>query len=495
MRTPLIAALALCAACTSPRGPASPPPAAPTQQQAAPSVPPPPQRPPVRAQLALAAGYKALFSCNGRYAAYRTQGQVEADELAATYPDYAAAFAATPAPAIDDADRSVSVSFAADAPPRIAVWRDHFGCILLPSGAGADHIALIPELDGAAPPPAGPSAEPWPRGDASGPGAPLGAQQKARLDQVFAAAFDSRTYGAGSQTTAVLVASADALLAERYRDDWGPFTAQRTWSVAKSLAVSLIGARSLEKKIVPDQPTGLPEWSAPGDPRGAITLTHLLHMSSGLDSGPSGSRSDAVYFGGALVADHAGRGSLIAPPGARWAYANNDTLQAVRVLAATFPEASDFWKFSRGFLAETGMVRTWLGADWRGDYILSSQVWTTARDLARLGVLYLNDGVVNGKRLLPEGWARFVATPAPAQPPATGADGRPAPGYGAQFWLWGERHGLPAGSYAMHGNRGQYVMIVPARDLVIVRRGFDGPGAGFQIERFTADVLAAIESR
>jgi CubicO group peptidase (beta-lactamase class C family) len=114
-------------------------------------------------------------------------------------------------------------------------------------------------------------------------------------------------------------------------------------------------------------------------------------------------------------------------------------------------------------------------------------VWTTSRDLARLALLYLNDGVWDGERLLPAGWARFVATPAPAQP-ASG------PGYGAFFWLYGARQGLPDGTYVMNGNRGQYVFIVPSKRVVIVRRGFDAAGGPrFDEARFARDVLAALD--
>jgi CubicO group peptidase (beta-lactamase class C family) len=134
------------------------------------------------------------------------------------------------------------------------------------------------------------------------------------------------------------------------------------------------------------------------------------------------------------------------------------------------------------------MSRTTPETDWRGDFILSSQVWTTARDLARLGLLHLNDGVWNGERVLPEGWVRYVTTPAPAQPTR-------GEGYGAQWWLFGPEQGLPAGTYAAQGNRGQYVVVVPARAVVIVRRGFDpvGEPGGFEIEKFAVDVLKALE--
>lgn len=135
------------------------------------------------------------------------------------------------------------------------------------------------------------------------------------------------------------------------------------------------------------------------------------------------------------------------------------------------------------------MSRTTPETDWQGNFVLSSQVWTTARDLARFGLLHLNDGVWNGHRVLPAGWVDYVTTPSGPQPPR-GANGA-APGYGAQWWLYGPAQGLPAGSYAAQGNRGQYVMVIPSRRTVIVRRGFDGGGESFDLPRFTAAVLRA----
>jgi CubicO group peptidase (beta-lactamase class C family) len=137
------------------------------------------------------------------------------------------------------------------------------------------------------------------------------------------------------------------------------------------------------------------------------------------------------------------------------------------------------------------MTHTTPETDWQGNYILSSQVWTTARDLARLGLLYLDDGMWKGQRLLPAGWSKFVATPAPAQPENVATGGA---GYGAFFWLYGPRQGLPEGTYAMNGNRGQYVFIVPSKRVIIVRRGFDAAtGARFDEARFARDMLAALD--
>ena len=132
-----------------------------------------------------------------------------------------------------------------------------------------------------------------------------------------------------------------------------------------------------------------------------------------------------------------------------------------------------------------GMRHTVAEQDVGGNYILSSQVWSTARDFARLGQFWLQDGVWGGQRLLPEGWMRTMTTPSGPQP------GK-GPGYGASLWLFGPAQGLPAGSYAAQGNRGQYIMVVPSLKLVVVRRGED-PGGGFDIATFTADVIKALK--
>jgi hypothetical protein len=448
--------------------------------------------PPSLAERSLAAGYRALFHCNGRHAGGQTVDQVERDEILNTYRDYDWPFTFTSAPKFDDAAKLVFVDYNPQSPPRMAVWRDHFGCIVLP--VGAELLDYLPRLASARPLPKEPSPEAWPKGDAAGKGKPLSRKARAALDAVFEKAFNGN-YGSGVTTTSVLVATPDALLAERYHASYGPFAATRTWSAAKTLAATLIGARLHNGKLRLDQRPALPEWSASGDPRGAITLEHLLHMASGLDPSPAGNRTDEIYFGGGLVSQYASRSTLLAAPGRVFTYANNDTMNAVRLLGSTFPNRQEYWEWTQAFLERLGMTHTVLGADWSGDYVMASQVWTTARDLARLGILYLNDGVAGGDRVLSSDWIKYIATPAPAQPPATSRDGTAQPGYGAQVWLYGQRHGLPEGTFAAQGNRGQYLMIIPTRNLVIVRRGADGPAFSFNMVRFTADVLAALDTR
>ena len=212
-------------------------------------------------------------------------------------------------------------------------------------------------------------------------------------------------------------------------------------------------------------------------------------MASGLDSDRAGNRTDRLYFGGGLVSDTATRAALEVRPGERWKYANNDTLLAIRALREKLGDRDAYLRFPfETLLFPIGMTHTQLETDWDGNFVMSSQVWTTARDLARLGVLHLNDGVWNGQRLLPKGWVRYISTPAPAQP------AEPRPGYGAQWWLFNERFPeLPNDAFAALGNRGQFLLVIPSENLVIVRRGHDPSGGeGFRLHDFARDVLAAL---
>ena len=378
----------------------------------------------------------------------------------------------------------MSVSFDEKLPPRIAAWRPHLGCAQLPIGATADAVRHIPRLaetrdvardDRLA----------WPQGDRAATARPKGNSKK--LGAAIAAAFDRRTYGQGSETTAVLVVQDGKIIAERYRPDFHMHMPQRTWSVAKSIAGTVAGVAAQAGVLDPLAPAPVPEWQMQGDPRAAITTDQLLRMASGLHSDAAGNRTDATYFGGSTVTENATGWPLEVAPGTRFRYANNDILLAMRGLrfklgdgqaALAFPYEKLFWKI--------GMNRTYAETDWQGNFILSSQVWTTARDLARMGLLYLDDGTWKGERILPGGWGAYVSRQGPAQPAA-------GEGYGATFWTFEPDSGVPADAYIAQGNRGQYLAIVPSRGIVIVRRGYDGPQTAFDPAPFVRDVVAALD--
>lgn len=433
---------------------------------------------PTTYQRAIAAGYKASMLCSGMFNAGRTQAQVEAVELKGIYPDYDAIVRTLDASVTKTNGHTamVTVAYQAEMPPRIAIWGWGVGCKLLPIG----HLETSPGLFHAYSVPQkvrmhfAPDPRAWPLGDAGAVPTP-----QPVIDAIIAKAFDRATYGEGSETVATLVVRDGRIVAERYGEGFGPFVSNRTWSVAKSIAGTLAGVAALD----PTQPAKVANWASRDDPRAAITLDNLLRMASGLGSDTAGNRTDALYFGGTAVDEQAPGWPLVAKPGTRFRYANNDTLLAMMSLYAERNDRDD--QPNAALFEPLGMRHTVAEQDWRGNYILSSQVWSTARDLARLGQFWLDDGVWQGKRILPAGWMTYMTTPSGPQPER-------GPGYGATLWLFGPEQGLPEGSYAAQGNRGQYVMVIPSQRLVIVRRGEDPGGARFDIARFAADIAAAI---
>lgn len=449
---------------------------------------------------AVAAGYKAAILCSALFnatatGATRTRESVEAHELHGIYPEYDPMIAGLPAtiepgevaiawhdakpwetkPAVTGA--RVAVRFTDAMPPRVAV-PGATGCTLLPIGADPNAAG---EIYDHRPLPRGAPASTSPFEFTSAP--PRGDARA--LAAAVARAFDPNGYGEGTDTVATLVVQDGRIVSERYALGYGPDTPTRTWSVAKSIAGTIVGAAVKKGLIDPAAPTRIPEWQNAGDPRAKITLDNLLRMASGLHSDTAGNRTDDIYFGGTAVTEQAVAWPLEAPPGARFRYANDDILLAIRALRARYPAKQDGAFPYDLLISPLGMRQTFAERDWRGNFILSSQVWTTPRDLARLGMFWLADGVWQGTRLLPEGWMKYMTTPSGPQP-ASG------PGYGATMWLFGPAQGLPEGSYAAQGNRGQYVMVIPSKKLVIVRRGEDPGKAYFYIAKFAADVAAAL---
>lgn len=427
-------------------------------------------------QRAIAAGYKALALCEGQFGGGRTPEQVAATELKGIYPEYEALAAELPA-ASDRHDRSVSVPFADGMPPRLAYWVPRFGCSLAPIG-GKRMLPPLMHPNPSMPIPADP--RPWPMGDAG-----IAPKPSKALDGAVATAFDPAV--SKGRTTGVVILRDGKVVAERYADGFGPLVPNRTWSVAKSIAGTLVGIAVADGKLDPAKSAAIPEWRTPGDPRAAITLDQLLRMASGLGSDTAGNRTDAIYFGGTSVTEQAVDWPLVAPPGSTFRYANNDTLLAVRALRSALADDNAYTGYpTERLLHPLGMYHTTTGVDWQLNFVLSSQVWSTARDLARLGELWRNDGMWQGKRILPEGWLKYMTTPSGPQPRGDG------PGYGATLWLFGPKQGLPEGTYAAQGNRGQYIFVVPSANLVVVRRGEDEAGNAFAPAPFVAEVLKAV---
>lgn len=419
---------------------------------------------------AWAAGYRAAFTCSSLWnGAGKPLEAIERDELTGIYPEIEADVRALKAD-VDEKAKRVSVTWRDDMPPRIAQWSGRDGCVTLTIGAEPGPASQPPErrpdFD----------AQPWPMGDKGARWPVPKGQTKFDLATAEMARF-------GGRTSSLLIVKNGRIALERYWGGHDLHTAQRTFSVAKSMAVTLIGNAVLRGQMDVTKPALIAEWKSPGDPRAAITTEQLMRMASGLTSDTAGNRTDAIYMGGASVRQWTTQWPMLNPPNTRYRYANNDTLLATLSLKAKL-EGAGTPLDPAAFFDRLGMTRTFAEHDGNGDYILSSQVWTSARDLARLGLLYQNDGVWQGERLLPEGWRHFVTTPSGPQPDRDF-------GYGAGFWLFDKSDGIPADAFGAFGNRGQYLVVIPSRQLVIVRQGYDDGKTRLDIAKLVAAVAAA----
>ncbi|MGK2924750.1 MAG: serine hydrolase domain-containing protein [Lysobacterales bacterium] len=446
-------------------------------------------------RLMIRNGVQAVLMCNGLFTSERTLQQVFDQELA--YLERVGGTVGT----VDGGEyvvewdtRSVAVG-GGDTGVRVrAAFRKGLGCIVMAPDQELAGILELPRLD--LPPPAGdPSGIPWPDGDLVVPG-PLPLEiDAAALRRAADWAFQRES--PEQVTLSLLVLHGGDIVLERYAEGVGMHTRTRTWSTAKSIAVTLIGMLVADGRLALDEPLGI-DWlpdvaSAESDPRRAITLRHLLNMSSGLDVVDDArleyaTGSGLAYWTGASSVDGARRRGLIREPGTSWNYENYDTLLAVYAMKRALGGGAAYLEFPRrALLDRIGMRNTLLSTDRFGDFVLSSQVYTNARDLARFGLLYLQNGVWNGERLIAEDWIRFVRTPAPA----TADQGRE---YGGQWWLVpDDRSDVPKDAYTTDGNRGQYVIVVPSHDVVIVRRGLDYGRQGFDPWDLTREVLRALK--
>ncbi|MFN3211472.1 MAG: serine hydrolase domain-containing protein [Henriciella sp.] len=434
---------------------------------------------------ALAAGYKALFTCSGYFNAGQSLSEIAANELSGIYVDYRPVMDEIGDAEIIAEEKTVIVEFDGYLNPRAAVWRPGIGCSLLPIGTPPTATDWLPSLLNM------PSMDAPDNTTALGDNVTL-TENTFALDLLgvpVSFAFDGSTYGEGTRTSAVIVLHKGQVVAEQYARGIDRTTPQRTWSVAKSLTSTIIGAAVYQGLLGLDNEAVISDFNKGGDPRRFITLRNVLNMTSGLESNSPGSRTDRLYFGGASISDTLAARSMEAIPGSRFKYSNVDTLIAMRSLREALNNDAAYRAFPyASVLHKIGARHTTLETDWNGDYMSSSQVWMTARDMARLGQLYLQDGIWGGERILPEWWMDFVSNPSSAQP-----DGDF--GYAGSFWLIGGVDGAPIDTIAGLGNRGQHMVIVPSRDLVIVRRGFDvAREPRFEIAKLTGDIVASFDA-
>ena len=372
-------------------------------------------------------------------------------------------------PVIDREKKTVSIRLP-NGVVRTAVYTGGQGCVCYPEGK--EVLYFKPEEIVRHLPDANTTA--WPMGDVL-PNTP--APSGLDMDKVRRA-VDSAFSPAEAFTAAVVVTYKGRIIGEKYAPGITMTTPLESWSMGKSLSATIMGILIKKGVYRLDQPAPIPEWQGKGDGRGKIRIQEIMHMSSGIycrsaydpdfDASLGYAEHKYLYTGGVNSFHYAASLPQQWLPDKVGRYRNCDPV-LINYLNRLGIEklGKDYHSFPQRELFDKIGIRTMvMETDPYGNFLTQGYELACARDWARLGNLYLQDGVWNGERILPEGFTTFVSTLAPAWV----AEGRPI--YGGLFWINGDgAMPIPKDAYMMLGAGGQYVTIIPSHDLVIVRLG------------------------
>ena len=365
----------------------------------------------------------------------------------------------------------------------LAVSRPGRGCTVLPDGK-LDSVAAAPAPTASVPRPSFPLTAPalWPDG--------TGVETKPTIDQVLQnAAF----LGPGAR--AIVVVDHGRIVGERYAEGFAPTTPLLGWSMTKTVMAGVIGMLIKDGKLSLDQ-AGF--WTG-HDGRERIRLKDLLAMSSGLQWNEAyGAVSDVtgmLYLQPDMAA-FARSPPLAHPPGEAWLYSSGTAVILSRIAQDAQPEPQDLASFINVRLfGPIGMTTATIEQDEHGTLVGSSYMYATARDWARYGQFLLQDGIWQGRELLPTGYVAMMATPVPASHGQYGM---------GQTWLWGSdavtpgvnpdaAFDIPPDAFWMSGHDGQSVCIIKSRQLVIVRLGLTPYAVGYSPQPLVKAILEATQ--
>ncbi|MBT8363201.1 MAG: beta-lactamase family protein, partial [Deltaproteobacteria bacterium] len=271
----------------------------------------------------------------------------------------------------------------------------------------------------------------WPKGSL-GPADPasLGidfAKLKNALDTAFAEPGPAKP----KKTRAIIVVYEGRMVAERYAPGFHKDMPLLGWSMSKSVTNALVGIQVKNQVLDIKAPAPVIEWQNEDDFRREITLDQLLRMSSGLEFEelylPPDDTTQMLYESYDFAAYAAGK-PLETAPDAEWNYSSGSANIIARIVRqAAEKDYPDYYNFIRDeFFHKIGMYSAVVEPDASGTFVASSYMFATPRDWARFGLLYLQDGIWQGARILPAGWVEYTTTPTPQAPRGE---------YGALFWL------------------------------------------------------------
>jgi CubicO group peptidase (beta-lactamase class C family) len=422
--------------------------------------------------LPIITGYAAKNLSSGVMVAERSQESLEATDLNFSFIQYVDNH-------IDYENKLVSSRFLWHKSE--AVLTEGEGCVLLKEFEPEDVLQrpyFIPHA-----PDFSPDTVDWPYGERISDTIPPSVnieKLKGVLDNIF---IDSVPL---KGNFAVAIIHKGQLIAERYRDGFSDKHRFLSWSMAKSFTNALTGIMVKKGLLDVNETPGFIEWE--NDNRKDITINHLLQMKSGLEWNEDyGNNSDVNIMLHKIgdMGSFAINKPLAHIPGETWYYSSGTSnilslLIRKRIdndsLYYTLPYDELFYKI--------GMYSAVFETDASGTYVGSSYIYATMRDYARFGLFFLNNGKWNGEQILPENWVDYTRTV------AEGSDGK----YGAQFWLnaGGRYPDVPKDMYSCNGHDGQFIFIIPSKDLVVVRTGFS-KGDDFDRNIFLSEIIECIE--
>jgi hypothetical protein len=416
------------------------------------------------------AAYAAKTLCSEIFLAGRDETSVRATDLAGVNPMIAKVDARV------DLPRRRVVASLFGLGRAVAIYREDYGCTIAAGGPPETLPALPPITTGAA----------WRQAPDEEGSAMPGVDYAA-----LGAALDAAMADAPAANRSIFVVVQGAVVGSRFAPGFGETTPMLSWSMAKSVTATIAGAAVERGYIRLEDPAPVPEWR--GDAaRSAITWNDLLRMQSGLSFtevyGP-GSDATKMLFAARDAGAVAAAKPLKHAPGAHWSYSSGTTNLIARTLRQVLAEKGiDYSVFAReAVFSPIGAASFVMEPDSAGTPIGSSYMYATVGDWARLGALYLKDGLAGNVRVLPEGW---VAAATRAEAPADGQ-------YGLQIWLNGDGAegraraypGVPANMYYFSGHEGQFVYVAPDKRMIIVRTGIT---RGADPEKVFGPTLAAL---
>jgi CubicO group peptidase (beta-lactamase class C family) len=435
----------------------------------------------------LGSGFTAETLCSGIFVSGRDRASIFAEELTGPGYELLQLFQAE----IDDQQKQVTAS-TYGLWPRTAVYREGLGCTLAigktPSELRAEAANLFPAM-----PPPEPNAL-WPEGERVDLETLSNDIDHAALTAAIDAAFAEPDPSHPRRTRALVVVHKGRIVAERYASGFDQNTPLVGWSMTKTATNALVALRVLDGAVATSNDKLLPEWRDEGDARSAITLDQLLRMTSGLafDEGYGSNTSDVaqMLFAKESAGRFAAEKPLLAPPGTLWNYSSGTSNVIQLILRHGFTDQRDYLRFPHERLFDPLFMRTAvLEPDASGSFIGSSLMYASARDWARLALLFAQSGVWQGKPLLPPNWVSYSLTPTPEAPNKE---------FGAHVWLKlpeSEQASLAADAYYLLGFDQQIVAIIPSRDLIIVRLGLTRKGGDWDHARDLAQIVRAFSAK